>query len=151
MNPPRRNMSKMLALTISPHSAIHHEAVIMNKCKGTQGCCYLSCPDLPQIEDSKAIGVLCQWPHQHHCNLIGQRAPDVPIMADVIGNPGATWRSICPSLKMRTWRMLSLIKVGGGIWLYTVGQGVETVPSSPMPSGHCKVILESLWGALGWT
>ena len=99
-------------------------------------------PHLPQIVDSKAIEVLCQQPHQYHYNLIGQKSPNVPVMADIIGNLGSTWRSISPSLKMRMWRMPSLIKVGDGIWLNTIGQGVKTVSSTPTHSNHCKGILE---------
>ena len=45
-------------------------------------------PHLPHSGDSKVIEVLCKWPHQYCCNLIGQRAPDVPVMADVVGNLG---------------------------------------------------------------
>ena len=145
MNSPVWNVLKMLALTIDPLSASLHKAGIVNDSKGTQGWCYLNPPHLPWIMDSKVIEVL------YHCNLIGQKAPDVPVMADVKGNPEAIWRSICPSLKMRMWRTPLLIKVGDAIWLYTIGQGVETIPSSPMPSSHCKGILESLWGALEWT
>ena len=83
-------MSKMLALTIGSHSTSHCKAGIVNDSKGTQGWCYLNPPHLTQIGDSQVIGVLCQLPHQYHCNLIGQRAPNVPIMADVAGNLGAT-------------------------------------------------------------
>ena len=108
-------------------------------------------PSPSPIVDSKVIEVLCWQPHQYHHNLIGQKVPNIPIMADTIGNLEATWRSICPSFKMRTWRTPSVIKIGDGIWLYTIGQGVETIPSSPTPSSHCKGILESSCGAPGWT
>ena len=151
MNPPGKNVLKTLALTISPLSTSHYEAGIMNDGKGTWDQCYLNSPHLPEIMDSKAIEVLCRLPHQYHCNLIGQKAPNIPIVADVIGNLEVTWRSICPSSKMRMRRMPSLIKVGDGIWLYTIGQGIEAIPSSPTPSGHCRGILEGLWGAPGWT
>ena len=62
-----------------------------------------------------------------------------------------TWRLIYPSSKMRTQRMPSPTRVGGGTWPYTIEQGVETIPSCPKPSDPCKVIQESLCGALGLT
>ena len=108
-------------------------------------------PHLPQIMDLKAIDVLCWQPHQYHHNLTGQKAPDIPIMVDIIGNLEATSKSICPSLKMRTQRTPSLNKVGDGIWLYTTMQSVEIIPSFPTPSNPCKGILESSWGAPGCT
>ena len=108
-------------------------------------------PHLPLIMDSKMIGFQCWQPHQYHCSLTDQKVPGIPIMADVAGRLEAIWRSIYPSLKMRTPRTLSLIRVGDGTWLYTIVQGVKTVPSSPMPSDPCKDILQSLWGAPGQT
>ena len=47
-------------------------------------------PHLPQIVDSKVIEVLCQQSHQYHHNLTGQKAPSIPIVADIVGNPEAT-------------------------------------------------------------
>ena len=47
-------------------------------------------PHLPQIMDLKSIEVWYQQPHQYHHNLTGQKAPSIPIMADVIGKPEAT-------------------------------------------------------------
>ena len=56
-------------------------------------------PHLPQIGDSKAIEILCWWPRQYHCNLTGQKDPNIPIVADIIGNPQATWRHNLPIFK----------------------------------------------------
>ena len=150
MGPLGKNASKTPALTLSPHTTSHCGAGIMSGSQGTWGHCYHNLPHLPPIKDSTVIGVWCQQPHQYHHSLIGQKAPSIPIMADVAGRLEARWRSIYPSLKMRTPRTLSLIRVGDGTWLYTIRQGVETIPSSYTPSDPCKGIPESLWGTLGW-
>ena len=72
--------------------------------------------------------------HQYHHNLTSQKAPSIPIMADITGKLEATWKSIYPSLKMWTQRMQSPTKVGDGSWLYTNMQGAQTVSSFPTPS-----------------
>ena len=120
ISPPGKIASKTLALTLSPHTTSHHGAGIMTQWPRNPRPLLPQPPHLPPIEDLKAIGVWCWQPHQYHHSLIGQKAPGIPIMADVAGRPEATWRSIYPSLKMRTPRMLSLIRVGDGTWLYTV-------------------------------
>ena len=48
--------------------------------------------------------------------------------------PEVTWKSICPSLRMKTRRTLSPIKVGIGIWWCIIKLGAKIVPSSPMSS-----------------
>ena len=57
--------------------------------KGAQGWCYPT-PSPSQIVDLKAIEVQCQQPHQYHHNMTGQKAPSIPVVADIIGNPEAT-------------------------------------------------------------
>ena len=47
-------------------------------------------PHLPPIKDSKVIGVQCQQLHQYHHSLTSQKAPSIPIVADVAGRPEAT-------------------------------------------------------------
>ena len=59
ISPHGKNASKMLALTIGPHTTSHHEAGTMNGSKGTQGRCYANPLHLPLIEDLKVIGVWC--------------------------------------------------------------------------------------------
>ena len=80
----------MPALTIGPHTTSHHGAGIMIGSKETLGKCYPIPPQLPWIMDLKVIEVWCQWPQQYHCNLTGQKALGIPIMADIIGKLEAT-------------------------------------------------------------
>ena len=90
MSSPRKNASKMLALTIDHHTTGHSKAGIMIGDKGTRGWYNPSHRHLPQIMDSKAIEVWYQQSHQYHHNLTGQKAPSIPLMTDVIGKPEAT-------------------------------------------------------------
>ena len=97
----------------------------------------------PQTMGLKATGVQCWLPHWcHHCQT-SQKAPDVPGEVDNVGKLEPTWKLIYPSLKMRMQRMLWLIKVGGGIWQYTIVQDAKIVCPSHMPFSPCKVTPES--------
>ena len=67
----------------------------------------------------------------------------IPNMADDAGRLETTWKSIYPSLKMRIWRMPSLVRVGDGTWLYIIIWGAGTTPSYHTPSSLCKGTLEN--------
>ena len=98
MNPPGRNASKTLALTIGPHSISLCEAGIMNGGKGTQGWCYppsLS-PDHGFERDRSSVSMALsislpsdksegsQHPHcgRHHREPRGHIKINLPIFKD---------------------------------------------------------------------
>ena len=56
-----------------------------------------------------------QLPHWCHHGLTDLGTPGIHTVANAAGSLEAIWRLICQSLRMRTRRMLSLIKVGIGI------------------------------------
>ena len=151
VSPPQKEHPKGAGLHSQHHPIGHPEAGIMAIGDGTGGQFNPSHPHPCQIRDSKVIEVRCwqllQCPH----SWTGLKTHGIPNMADDVGRPEPTWRLIYPSLKMRTQRMPSPTRVGGGTWPYTIKQGVETVSSCLMPSDPSKVMQESLWGALGWT
>ena len=140
MSPPRKNVSKMSALTINHHLTGHQEAGIVIGGKETQGWYDPSHPHLPQIMDSKVTEGWYQQPDQYHHNLTGKKAPSIPVMADIEGKPEATWKSIYPSLKMMTWRMPSPTKVEDGTWLYTTMQGCQ----------DCTLLPYAIWSLQGY-
>ena len=75
----------MPVLTISHHPTGPRKARIAIDVEGTRGYYPLCHPHLVQIVDSKVIGVQCQQPHWCHHSQTGQKAPNVPSMADDIG------------------------------------------------------------------
>ena len=90
MSPHGKNAWKMPALTISLQTTSHCETGIVSGGKVTSGQCYPNTPHLPLIMDLKAIEVWCRWPHQYHHSLTDQKAPGIPILADVTGRLEAT-------------------------------------------------------------
>ena len=104
----------------------------------------------PQTAGSKVTGAWCWLPNQCHCYQTSQKATSIPREIDNVGKLEPTWKLICPSLKTRMQRMLWHIKVGGGIWQYTVMQDAEIIHSSHTPFDPCKATLESWCRALGW-
>ena len=86
MSPPGKNVLKMSALTIDYHLTGHHEGGILIGGKGTQEPYNHSCSHLPKIADSKVIEVGYQQPNWCPHNLTSQKAPTIPVKADIEGN-----------------------------------------------------------------
>ena len=138
MSPLGQSASRMLALISSHHQAGPKGAEFRTGDKDPWDKYYPISPHLPQIVGSKVTEVQYLQPHQYHHSRIGQKVPGIPDMAGNAGRPDVIWKSIYPSLKMRIWRMPSLIRAGGGTWLYIIMWGARTTPSYHVPYGPCK-------------
>ena len=80
-------------------------------------------------------------PHHLHWivgSRVGLEDQDTHTMAYTAGNLEAIWKSTCQSARTRTWKMLSLIKVGTGTWWFITVLGAQIAPFSPMLSTPYK-------------
>ena len=116
----------------------------------------LGCFDPQQLHLYWTIGlrgmeVQCWLPPQCHQGPIDQGAPSISTVVDANGSPGATWKSVCLSSRMKTRRMLSPIKAGIGINWCILKLCAKTAPSILMSFAPYRATWGSWWGAWSLT
>ena len=94
------------------NEAVHHkEARTMTSSDKNYGLPQPQCSHLHKTMGLRVMEVQCQLPPQYPQGLIDQGPPGVRTVTNTTGSPQATWKSIYPSSRMRTRRILSPTKV----------------------------------------